>query len=60
MTGQSITIIQPSQIVLGKDFPYRAGIDHVKGLREAGVFTDEQIAAIERGNTLKLIPRLAS
>jgi len=31
-----------------------------KGLREAGVFTDEQIASIERGNALKLIPRLAS
>ena len=53
-------IIPPSQIVFGTDFPYRTGIDHVKGLREAGVFTDEQIASIERGNALKLIPRLAS
>jgi hypothetical protein len=33
--------------------------DHVKGLREAGVFTEEQVAAIERGNALKLLPRLA-
>ena len=53
-------IIPPSQIVFGTDFPYRTGIDHVKGLREAGVFTDEQMAAIERGNALKLLPRLAS
>jgi predicted TIM-barrel fold metal-dependent hydrolase len=52
-------IIPPSQIVFGTDFPYRTGIDHVKGLREAGVFTDDQIASIERGNALKLIPRLA-
>ena len=53
-------IIPPSQIVFGTDFPYRTGIDHVKGLREAGVFTDEQIAFIERGNALKIIPRLAA
>ena len=53
-------IIPPSQIVFGTDFPYRTGIDHVKGLRDAGVFTDEQIASIERGNALKLIPRLSS
>ena len=53
-------VIPPSQIVFGTDFPYRMGIDHVKGLREAGVFTDEQLAAIERGTALKLIPRLAS
>jgi predicted TIM-barrel fold metal-dependent hydrolase len=53
-------IIPPTQIVFGTDFPYRTGIDHVKGLREADVFTVEQIAAIERGNALKLIPRLAS
>ena len=53
-------IIPPSQIVFGTDFPYRTGIDHVKGLREAAVFTDEQLASIERGTALKLIPRLAS
>ena len=47
-------------LMLGTDFPYRTGIDHVKGLREAGMFTDEQIVSIERGNALKLIPRLAS
>jgi 6-methylsalicylate decarboxylase len=52
-------IIPPSQIVFGTDFPYRTGIDHVKGLREAAVFTDEQLASIERGTALKLIPRLA-
>jgi predicted TIM-barrel fold metal-dependent hydrolase len=52
-------IIPPSQIVFGTDFPYRTGIDHVKGLREAGVFTDAQLASIERGTALKLIPRLA-
>ncbi len=53
-------IIPPSQIVFGTDFPFRTGIDHVKGLHEAGVFTDEQLMSIERGTALKLIPRLAS
>src|SRR5258705_11594982 len=53
-------IIPPSQIVFGTDFPYRTGIDHVKGLREAGVFTDEQTAGVARGDALKLISRLAN
>jgi 6-methylsalicylate decarboxylase len=53
-------IVPPSPIVFGNDFPYRTGIDHVKGPREAGVFSDEQIASIERGNALKLIPGLAA
>src|SRR3979409_2167256 len=53
-------IIPVSQIMFGTDFPYRTSIDHVKGLREAAVFTDEQLAAIERGNALKLLPRLSS
>jgi 6-methylsalicylate decarboxylase len=53
-------IIPVSQILFGTDFPYRTGIDHVKGLRDAGVFTDAQLMDIERGNALKLLPRLAS
>jgi 6-methylsalicylate decarboxylase len=53
-------IIPVSQIVFGTDYPYRTGIDHVKGLREAGVFTDAQLLDIERGNALKLLPRLGS
>jgi predicted TIM-barrel fold metal-dependent hydrolase len=53
-------IIPVSQIVFGTDFPYRTSIDHVKGLRESGVFTDAQLTDIERGNALKLMPRFAS
>ena len=53
-------IIPTSQILFGTDFPYRKGIDHVKGLRSSGVFTDEQIMDIERGNALKLLPRLSA
>ena len=53
-------IIPSSQILFGTDFPYRTGIDHVKGLRSSGVFTDAQIMDIERGNALKLLPRLGA
>ena len=51
-------VIPTSQILFGTDFPYRTGIDHVKGLRSSGIFTDAQIMDIERGNALKLLPRL--
>jgi 6-methylsalicylate decarboxylase len=51
-------LIPTSQIVFGTDFPYRTSIDHVKGLRDSGVFTDAQMMEIERGNALKLLPRL--
>jgi predicted TIM-barrel fold metal-dependent hydrolase len=53
-------VIPVSQIVFGTDFPYRTGIDHVKGLRDAGVFTDAQLMDIERDNARRLLPRLAS
>jgi predicted TIM-barrel fold metal-dependent hydrolase len=51
-------IVPVSQIVFGTDYQYRTGIDHVNGLRNAGVFTDAQLMDIERGNALKLLPRL--
>jgi predicted TIM-barrel fold metal-dependent hydrolase len=53
-------VIPTSQILFGTDFPYRTGIDHVKGLRSSGIFTDAQIMDIERGNALKLLPRLSA
>lgn len=53
-------IIPPSQILFGTDFPYRTSIDHVDGLHNAGVFSDQELAGIERGNALRLLPRLAS
>ena len=53
-------IIPVSQIVFGTDYPYRTSIDHVKGLKDAGVFSDAEIMEIERGNALKLLPRLAA
>ncbi|MCK1652923.1 amidohydrolase [Bradyrhizobium sp. 149] len=53
-------IIPVSQILFGSDFPYRTSIDHVNGLRSAEVFTDSQLLDIERGNALRLLPRLSS
>jgi 6-methylsalicylate decarboxylase len=53
-------VIPVSQIVFGTDFPYRTSIDHVKGLRDCGVFSEAQLTDIERGNALKLLPRLGS
>ena len=53
-------VIPTSQIVFGTDFPYRTSIDHVNGLRSCGVFTDTQLMEIERGNALKLLPRLGA
>jgi predicted TIM-barrel fold metal-dependent hydrolase len=53
-------IVPTSQIVFGTDFPYRTSIDHVTALRDCGVFSEAQLADIERGNALKLLPRLAA
>lgn len=51
-------IIPTSQIVFGSDFPYRTSFDHVKGLRECGVFDAAALAMIEQQNARGLLPRL--
>jgi predicted TIM-barrel fold metal-dependent hydrolase len=45
-----------SQIVFGTDFPFRSTEEHVKGLRDAGVFSAQELHAIERDNALRLLP----
>ena len=54
----SLTKLIPiSQIVFGTDYPYRTAADHVKGLTDFG-FSASDLMAIDRGNALRLLPRL--
>jgi 6-methylsalicylate decarboxylase len=50
-------LVDVSQILLGSDYPYRTGADNVQGLSEYG-FSSADLNAIERGNAMRLIPRL--
>src|SRR5262249_43087458 len=54
--GALARLVPISQIVYGTDYPYRTGIDHVKGL--AAAFAGADLLAIERGNALRILPRL--
>ncbi|MBA2965547.1 MULTISPECIES: amidohydrolase family protein [Ramlibacter] len=51
-------VVPLSQIVFGSDYPYRTSLDHVKGLRSAGVFSEADVQRIERTTPLGLLPRL--
>jgi predicted TIM-barrel fold metal-dependent hydrolase len=44
------SVVPVSQIVFGTDYPFRSCLEHVEGLHSAGVFTPQQIRAIESGN----------
>ena len=47
-----------SQIVFATDFPFRNAAEHVKGLKECGVFSPADLQAIDRRNALTLLPRV--
>ena len=51
-----VKLVPMSQIVYGTDFPYRTAADHTKGLTE--IFSGSDLAAIDRGNALRILPRL--
>jgi len=52
-------IIPLSQILFGTDYPYGAGcLDQAKRVADCG-FTAEELAAVDRANALKLLPRFA-
>jgi predicted TIM-barrel fold metal-dependent hydrolase len=51
-------VVPASQIVFGTDFPYRTAFDHVKGLRDSGMFDERTLAMIERTTAASLLPRL--
>jgi predicted TIM-barrel fold metal-dependent hydrolase len=53
-----LKLVPVSQIVYGSDFPFRSPKDTAAGMRELG-FSAADLQAIERGNAVRLLPRLA-
>jgi predicted TIM-barrel fold metal-dependent hydrolase len=53
------TLVSPSQILFGSDFPFRYGHENVAGLSAFG-FGKDDLLAIEHGNAARLLPRLAA
>jgi len=52
-----LKMVEISQVLYGTDFPFRDGAEINAGIKDYG-FTAADIAAIERENALKLLPRL--
>jgi predicted TIM-barrel fold metal-dependent hydrolase len=50
-------VVPVSRIVFGTDFPFRTAGEHVKGLKDCGVFDAKALQAIDRENALPLLPR---
>ena len=47
-------VVPLSQIVFGTDYPFRTSLDHVKGLKECGVFSAQELRAVERREQLEI------
>ena len=54
-----LKLVSPAQIAYGTDFPFRTGTEVNDGL-SAQHFVAKDLAAIERGNALRLMPKLAA
>ena len=50
-------VVPISSIVFGTDFPFRNAGEHVKGLKECGVFSADDLQRIRRDNILPFVPR---
>jgi predicted TIM-barrel fold metal-dependent hydrolase len=53
------SLIGMSQILFGTDFPFGRSANIAAGLEESGVFTADELKLIDRGNTLKILPKWA-
>ena len=53
-----VKVIPVSQIVFGTDYPFRTAAEHVKGLKECGVFSASDLQAIDQ-NALRLLPKIS-
>src|SRR5690349_5929723 len=49
-------LVEPTQVVFGTDFPFVSAATTAAGLKDFG-FSEDQLALIERGNAVTLLPR---
>jgi len=54
-----LKMVPPSQIVFGTDFPYVPTATQAEALEKNGLSSDA-LAAIQRDNAIRLIPRLSA
>jgi predicted TIM-barrel fold metal-dependent hydrolase len=52
-------VVTAQNILFGTDFPWLTSAHHVKGITEAGIFSNDELRAIDSGNTLKILPKYA-
>jgi predicted TIM-barrel fold metal-dependent hydrolase len=50
-------VVKPTQILFGTDFPFASAATVAAGLRSSGLFSAADIAAIERGNAARIMPK---
>jgi predicted TIM-barrel fold metal-dependent hydrolase len=50
-------VMPVSHILFGTDYPFLTAALHVKELENAGVFSAQELQAIDRGNAARLMPR---
>lgn len=50
-------VVPVSQIVYGTDYWYHSSQETAQGLTGNGVFTAQELEAINRGNALRVLPR---
>ena len=51
-------LVKPTQILFGTDYPFGPAKAVAAGLRSVGLFGPEDLQAIERGNAVRIMPRL--
>jgi 6-methylsalicylate decarboxylase len=49
-----------SHILFGTDYPYRTAGEHVRELRQSGMFNARELQAVEHDNAVALLPRRAA
>lgn len=50
-------LVPSSQLVFGSDYPFRGIAEQVTSLQKAGVFSADELRAIERGNAARVLGR---